>query len=118
MSAGHTPGPWAVDADPIEDQDYETLIVLPGPNGSYPTWIARAEHNWKEAGARERRISWAEAQANARLIAAAPDLLAAMEGVMNILGSAESNASGNPEWDYVGPRIAAARAAIAKACGQ
>jgi hypothetical protein len=43
------------------------------------------------------------------------DLLAALQGVMDILGRAESNASGNPEWDYVGPRVAVARAAIAKA---
>jgi hypothetical protein len=56
-----------------------------------------------------------EAEANAHLIAAAPDLLDALQGVMDILGRAESNASGNPEWDYVGPRVAAARAAIAKA---
>jgi hypothetical protein len=56
-----------------------------------------------------------EGIANARLIAAAPDLLAALQGVMDILGRAESNASGNPEWDYVGPRVAAARAAISKA---
>lgn len=51
----------------------------------------------------------------AKLIAASPELLEALQGVMDILGRAESNASGNPEWDYVGPRVAAARAAIAKA---
>lgn len=45
----------------------------------------------------------------------ADDLVAALNGVLNILGTAESNASGNPEWDYVGPRVAAARAALAKA---
>ena len=38
----------------------------------------------------------------------------ALRGVMDILGSAESNASGNPEWDYVGPRVTAARAALAQ----
>jgi hypothetical protein len=46
------------------------------------------------------------------------ELLSALEGVMGILGSAESNASGNPEFDHVEPRVAAARAAIAKARGQ
>jgi hypothetical protein len=49
---------------------------------------------------------------------AAPDLLEALKGVMDILGRAESNASGNPEWDFVGPRAAKARAAIAKAEGR
>jgi hypothetical protein len=32
-----------------------------------------------------------------------------------ILGRAESNASGNPNWEYVSTRVNAARAAIAKA---
>lgn len=49
---------------------------------------------------------------------AAPDLLEALKGVMDILGRAESNASGNPEWYFVGPRVAKARAAIAKAEGR
>lgn len=35
-----------------------------------------------------------------------------------ILGRAESNASGMPEWEYVSGRINAARAAIAKAEGR
>lgn len=43
----------------------------------------------------------------------APSYLEALKGVMDILGKAESNASGNPEWDYVGPRVAAYRDAIA-----
>jgi hypothetical protein len=32
----------------------------------------------------------------------------------DILGSAESNASGNPNWEFVSSRINAARAALAK----
>jgi hypothetical protein len=54
---------------------------------------------------------------DAILIAAAPEMRSALEGVMGILGRAESNASGNPEFDHVGPRVAAARAALAKARG-
>jgi hypothetical protein len=61
------------------------------------------------------RVGSAQFKANARLIAAAPELLAALENAMDILARAESNASGNPEWDHVGPRVAAVRAAIAKA---
>ena len=56
----------------------------------------------------------AEGEATAKLIAAAPELLAVLKGAMRILGNAESNASGNPEFDYVGPRVAACRAALAK----
>lgn len=46
------------------------------------------------------------------------DLLEALQGLSNILGRAESNASGNPEWEAVSGRINAARAAIAKAIGE
>ncbi len=110
----HTPGPWAVDADPIEDQDYETLIVLPDPNGSCGTWIARAEHNWNEAEAGQRRISWAEAQANARLMAAAPDLLEALEALE--LQALQSPDLRRTEWGE--EALALTRAAIARARGQ
>lgn len=66
------------------------------------------------------RISAAESEAasdrqRVREITADRDrLLIAIQGAMNILGNAESNASGNPEWDYVGPRIAAVRTAVAQ----
>ena len=117
MSAGHTPGPLTVGEDPLGG-DYMVCVILPSKSGSYGTEIARCDHNWNEATAGDHRISWKEAECNARLFAAAPELLSALNGVIDILGRAESNASGNPEWDYVGPRVAAARAAIAKATGQ
>lgn len=40
------------------------------------------------------------------------EMHAALVGVMDILGRAESNASGTPEFDYIGPRVAACRAII------
>lgn len=43
------------------------------------------------------------------------EMLAALRGLESIMGSAESNASGNPEWERVSSRGNAARAAIAKA---
>lgn len=57
--------------------------------------------------------------ANAHLLAAAPDLLEALQGLEDsgILGSAESNASGNQNWEFVSKRINAARSAIRKATG-
>lgn len=42
------------------------------------------------------------------------DMLSALKGAMDILGRAESNASGTPDWSYVGPRVSAVRAALAK----
>ena len=52
-------------------------------------------------------------------MAASDDLLAALKALNEcILGKAESNASGNPEWEYVRDRVNAARAAISKATNQ
>ncbi len=44
-------------------------------------------------------------------------MLSALEGLKPILDTAESNASGNPEWEYVSKRVNAAREAIALASG-
>lgn len=66
--ADYTPGPWHVDCDPTDPQEYQTLIAI--PEGTYGTWVARTEHNWNEAEFGERRISWKEAQGNARRIVA------------------------------------------------
>ena len=45
-------------------------------------------------------------------------LLNALTGLTDILATAESNASGNPEWEAVSTKINAARAAIAKVTGK
>lgn len=90
MSAPHTPGPWSAEADPLCGQDYAVLIALPGQTD---TWIARAYHNWQEAEAGERRISWAEAEANARLMAQSPVMLALLEELIDIEGPCPGNAS-------------------------
>ena len=69
LSERVTPGPFVADEDPMEAAGYKTLIVLPSKTGCFPQWIARIEHNWNDAVAGERRISWAEAQANAAFMA-------------------------------------------------
>lgn len=102
MSAKHTPGPWWVD-EPLEDGGTEPIVA----NAQWV--ICEVADGIDEDGAME---------ANARLIAAAPDLLAALENLTPILEAAESNASGNPEWKWVSSRINTARAAIAKAEGR
>lgn len=85
MSAQHTPGPWALT---------EKAVVA-----SASTPIAHRV-KWWSIGQLE-----IEENANARLIAAAPDLLAALQGVVRVADRATD------EFD-------AARAAIAKATGQ
>lgn len=121
MSGAHTPGPWATEIDPIDGRDYATLIVTNDPSGP-GTWVARTEHNWNQATHGERRISWAEAQVNARLIAAAPDLLEALEEAKEELAyfvefaRQQCEFSGDIEAGY--SAIRKCLAAIAKARGQ
>lgn len=108
----HTPAPWVIIPAVPYDGDDEAL------EGSYtsPAGIEGDDGNAVCVfGTLEGSGFLFENEADYRLIAAAPELLAALSGAIDILGIAESNASGNPEWDYVGPRVAACRAAIAKA---
>lgn len=100
MKAQHTPGPWVTDKATIRTQ-------------AEPGWLIATIEN---AIARD---------ANARLIASAPDLLAALE---NLLQSdlvewfpPSPNTGGKGDWTdelkAKGAPILAARAAIAKAKG-
>ena len=118
--AKHTPGPWAVRDDGM---DYTCPIIdSPSVGKGYYASIATAtqrDPHPREGGG----IPIATARANARLIAAAPDLLAALEGVMNGCVYGEiSQLPGEFCWkERSAPSIAAldqARAAIAKANGE
>lgn len=82
----HTPGPWGI------SQNVSRHVV--GPNGGV---VASAELTWTAD------IS----EANARLIAAAPDLFGALANLLQLLPSGTTN-----------PAIQAARQAIAKATGE
>ena len=101
MSAAHTPGPWIVRDD---EMDYACPIIDSASVGrGYYASIATAtqrDPHPREGGG----ISIATARANARLIAAAPDLLAALEKAVERCDEPEA-------WS------ADARAAIAKATG-
>lgn len=95
MSA-HTPGPWRIGGE--------------APHGS--VYINSA--NWFGLGTAVVRMASSDEDcavgtANARLIVAAPDLLAALQA---LLPDAEANHSGGPD---TAARLAQARAAIAKA---
>jgi hypothetical protein len=96
----HTPGPWVV------SDDVEGLYVSSRQSYKYVCDIEVS--NPAYAGA-ESVISKAEAQANARLIAAAPDLL---EALQNLVVWVEHLPGGRSAWEYVN-----ALAAIAKAKG-
>jgi hypothetical protein len=84
----HSPTPWRV--GPVDD-----------------TLVSDADGRAVAAAcARDYGKDWELIEANARLIVAAPELLEALKGVLEIEG-----------WDMAHPRYTAARAAIAKAEG-
>ena len=88
----HTPGPWEAKA-PVEHGAH-----VYGPHGVTVAWCG-TNSTFKRAG--YYSISMEESGANARLIAAAPELLEALIAML----------SNTPDCDHV------ARAAIAKATG-
>lgn len=97
--SGHTPGKWRVCT--LAHPEDRTVVVY-GPSFSDPvaTGIARAG------------IDASEAHANARLIAAAPDLLAALKALLVL---ADEHGWGGSAWD---DGWIDARAAISKAEGE
>lgn len=93
MSA-HTPGPWT---------QIDQLVVVQPPEHDYSTWIANAS-----VGGESR----ATQIANARLIAAAPDLLAAGQAALQLM---EQLNRGIGARDGTWQEVDLLRAAIAKA---
>lgn len=100
----HTPGPWVAETSVCKDETGDGLAVIAVrtdvPEGCTPT---RGMVAWVHSGLGACSTD-DEAIATARLIAAAPDLLAALKGILHI---ADRKAA---EFD-------AAHAAIAKAEG-
>jgi hypothetical protein len=104
MNNTHTPGPWEVWTDPgIETRD---LSVGPVNGG-----VAVADIVTTNAHGIATAESIGTGHANARLIAAAPELLEALEAIANCLSSISYTGE---VWDN---ELAAARAIIAKAKG-
>lgn len=90
MTTQHTPGPWVVDR-------------------SHPDWV-EGTTIWANDVVIAHAVAdqHHQTEANARLIAAAPDLLAALEACLRRLDAHD---------DQSAPECLAARAAIAKATG-
>lgn len=107
MNHNHTPGPWRVficddggkwNGWPLSIYTDDPKRTVCRPGGIYP-------HDWKHS------ISQREAVANARLIAAAPTMLAALQAI--------ARAWDHPGWtEQIALTIKQVRAAIADAEGQ
>lgn len=104
-----TPAPWV--ARKIDGQE----LAIDAPNGDpiigHKKWAALAVVYGSDDHPGEGRIV---AEANARLIAAAPDMLAAL---MEVIALAESAMRETGDFDITS-ELANARAVVAKALGQ
>lgn len=114
---GHTPGPWAIDGD-TRPAEICTIHGIPKSesNENGFTYIRGAIGYWD--------ASEAENMANANLIAAAPELLAALNGLVGIIESAgllnliNGVQLGQTSWYCkADDRMNQSKAAIAKATG-
>lgn len=97
MSAGHTKGPWSVEEH---------------PHSGHP--LVAGEHGYVVADCMNNELAADVEFANARLIAAAPDLLEATQGLVRIV-EAMRMTTGLGKTQIA--RLDAARAAIQKATG-
>jgi hypothetical protein len=101
----HTPGPWFV-RDP--HPNHCTFNIGPTADGDYEDEVTVVYRTHDEP----------VHEANARLIAAAPDLLAALKGLFEG-GFIEAGAKGFNQWSMtLDDRLVPCRAAIAKAEGR
>ena len=100
QKAAHTPAPWRIEWNTAQ-----------GGEGHYITDINDMGEISRIAAVLFHDDTDGETRANARLIAAAPELLAALKDVLRIAQAASVGVPGNS------PRLDRARAAIAKAEG-
>jgi hypothetical protein len=112
----HTPGPWTVRTckghglDQI-DAEADGFTIADVEAVSFASVGGYAEH---PANPKQRKARPGEPEANARLIAAAPDLLAALQKLINKINWAfDSEIQG-----VLAEEVDAAEAAIAKAEGR
>lgn len=103
MSAQHTPGPWI-----IGDENNSHAQVCIGATDMTADMSRESSYTGQMVMSREEML------ANARLIAAAPDLLEALDKVWPFLQEDDGHGANAPAYQSA---INAARAAIAKAKG-
>lgn len=110
--ARHTPGPWFVDPDQRPDMEHNNHVVC--KNGDRICFMAHGGQGREQ-----------EFNANVHLIAASPELLAALTSLMNEVGGAYRLAEhairaelGNTNYQCVIDKLEQARVVVAKAEGR
>jgi hypothetical protein len=109
MKTSHTPGPWTVG-----NPEGKTFYIMVGGH----TEIANLPHCRAMSESSYAIEDNSEREANARLIAAAPYLLVALEGLFEQCSMVHKHWGDGSNAKEADAAIAAARAAIAKATGQ
>ena len=109
----HTPAPWNVEVwTKNNGQQAENVIVANKQDA-----VAKTSYLWRP----DKDITEARAEeaANARLIAAAPELLEALKTVLQLAeaGVIQRNETGKPQWNLTDELQTIAHAAILKAEG-
>jgi len=108
----HTPGPWEAE-DYLHSGDWRsTGLIWSKAMGDDCPWIHIATMNWSKLGAASDPTLIAEVEANTRLIAAAPDLLFALEEAMWAVKH-----RGHMQQDHIAATLGLMRQAIARAKG-
>lgn len=114
-AAKHTPGPWEID---FSKTGYPYAIKAPNEDNHKAGRVGISVLRW----ASFTMPSSAEALANARLIAAAPELLEALRGALKALDAIGDEMTVGERYtnagQYLLDSLAPARAAIAKATGE
>lgn len=103
MSAKHTPGPWRIEG--------YTRLLGGGVTGHT---ISHGVNNYRDGPEGYVCTTNGTSEADARLIAAAPDLFDALQDIVADDDAGVSLADQRSRWDE---RMSAARAALAKATG-
>jgi hypothetical protein len=119
--AGHTPGPWRIRNDhaqpfpvkPTEVGGTDGFTALNLDLCAGEKTVAEAVM-WTAQAGHPRVDNEAECRANARLIAAAPDLLAAADEALNVLIGCCVSAGGCDDPQHIADAKAQLRAALAK----
>lgn len=129
MTTQHTQGPWTVEESDDRGWDGWYAVAPPANSDDSPDLavaicfhggggMAPSDSSWSEDALVASR---SKALANARLIAAAPGLLAALERLLNAFQADSVLAPTLParvSWETNGAAVEQARAAIARAKGE
>ena len=109
-NAKHTPGPWMVDVIRADLPGYVLISTASQDHDPNSHHIGLAQVVWSMEDDRTEGNNSPQCEANARLIAAAPELLLALKDLVTTFDALHPEVRGIP-----GTTIALAHAAIAKA---